>query len=185
MRPSGLPPASAAKLFYIQRAADVRWLYVAREGTMKTYESIIDLLNHEGPGLQDYVSAEQLNQLIDGTLPLASVADEYLADLAGNSLVSVETDAPSTRADLLTWIRWEIETAIEQRAEDAHDSLVQSNLDGIRAMVRAEKRLGGFIHREKIGSARRTLELGATKGAVADALGISRPTLDAWLKDSE
>lgn len=164
---------------------NVRSIYTTREGIMKTYDSIIDLLNHEGPGLQDYITAEQLNQLIDGTLAPAIIAVQYLTDLAESTLVAVATDEVTTRTELLTWIRWEIEIAIEQRAEDAHANLIQSNLNGIRSMVNAEKRLAGFIHREKLGSARRTIDLGATKGAVADALGVSRPTLDTWLKDSE
>lgn len=148
---------------------------------MKTYENIIDLLNHEGPGLQDYVTPDELNQLINGTLAPAVIVDRYMTDYDVAVLTEVETDDSETRADLLSWIRWEIGIAIEQRKQAAHDDLVQSNLNGLRSMANAEKRLAGFIHREKLGSARRTLELGATKGAVADALGISRPTLDAWL----
>lgn len=148
---------------------------------MKTYDSIIDLLNHEGPGLADYVSPEQLNQLIDGTLAPAVVADEYLADLADSALVAVSTDETTTRADLLTWIRWEIEASIEHRKEEAREAQQQAKLDAIQKLINLQQRLGGFIHFRTVELAREARELGTHKGAIAEAAGISRPTLDKWL----
>src|SRR4051812_9873196 len=93
---------------------------------MRTYATIIDLLNHEGPGLQDYVTADELDQLLDGALPHGLIADRYMEDLDWTNLVAVETDKAATRTDLLTWIGWELEVAAEQRAEDsADDALAQ------------------------------------------------------------
>jgi hypothetical protein len=148
---------------------------------VKTYDSVIDLLNHEGPGLADYIPAEQLDQLIDGTLAPAAVADEYLADLADSTLVAVSTDEATTRADLLTWIRWEIEANVEHRKEEAREAQQQVKLDTIRKLTNLEERLAGFIHFRKIEIAREALELKVPKAAIADAAGISRPTLDKWL----
>lgn len=151
---------------------------------MKTYDSIIDLLQMEGPGLADYVSADQLTQLICGTLAPATIADAYLNDLAHSESATVATDDAQTRTDLLMWIRWEIEAAIAFRAEEAQANLIEHNLGVLRSMATAEKRLKGLIHIGKVESAQRAIAVGATKAAVADALNVSRPTLDAWLNRS-
>lgn len=148
---------------------------------MKTYETIIDLLNFEGPGLQDYVTAAELDQLIDGTLAPAVIADRYIADLLGSTLVTVETDEAATRADLLTWIRWEIEHAVEDRREGAREEAEQRKLDAIRKVVEVEKRFTGLIHFRKRELAQEALGMKVSKSAIADALEISRPTLDKWL----
>lgn len=148
---------------------------------METYESIIDLLNQHGPGLQDYVTAGQLNQLIDGTLPLSKIADSYIADLAGSSVAKVTADPATTRAELLTWIRWEIEVAIEQRKQAAHDDAMASKLNELTALAAAEKRIAVSIHEDKMAVARQAMDRGATREVVAEMLGISRPTLNKWL----
>jgi hypothetical protein len=148
---------------------------------MKTYESIIDLLNHEGPGLQDYVTPNELDQLIDGTLAPAVIADRYLEDLDVAVLVDVQTEETETRADLLLWIRMEIEVAVDQRKQIARDEAMLDKLGEIEALVAAEKRFAARTRQDKITLVRQALDRSATKGAVANALGISRPTLDAWL----
>lgn len=152
---------------------------------MKTYETIIDLLHFEGPGLQDYVTAERLQQLIDGTLAPAAIADEYLADLADSTLVAVATTEAETRTDLLTWIRWEIEIAVEQRKQQARDDAMVVSLNDLQAMATAEKRILAAVHADKVTLIAEARRHGASKAAIADALGISRPTLDKWLNDQE
>lgn len=149
----------------------------------KTYDTIIDLLNHEGPGLQDYVTPEQLQQLIDGTLPAADIADNYQVDLDDSSLVAVATDDTTTRADLLTWIRWEIEGAIEQRKQTARDDAMCAKLNELAALTAAEARFTAAIHTDKVTLARQALDRGATKSSVAQVAQISRPTLDKWLAE--
>lgn len=151
----------------------------------KTYDDIIDLLQHEGPGLQDYVTPEQLQQLIDGTLPPADIADNYQADLDDSTLVAVATDDATTRADLLDWIRSEIECAIWQRKQAARDDAMCAALDDIAATTATEKRVLDEIHKEKLALIAEAQRHGATKSALADALGISRPTLDKWLAEQE
>lgn len=152
---------------------------------MKTYASIDELLAFEGPGLQDYVSATELDQLIDGTLAHAAIADRYLEDLANSTLVSVETDEATTRADLLAWIRYEIASAIEQRQEIAREEAEQRKLDAIRKVVATEKRLTGLIHFRKAELILEAREMGIQKAAIADALEVSRPTLDKMIGRAE
>lgn len=148
---------------------------------MKTYADIIDLLNFEGPGLQDYVTPDELDQLLDGTLPVAAIADRYMEDLDFTTVVAVSTDPAQTRADLLTWIRWEIETAIEQRKEYAGEDAALSRL---RAVAATEARQQKMAFGGKLGSILRARPT-ATKDAIAKTLGISRPTLNQWLADQE
>jgi predicted DNA-binding transcriptional regulator AlpA len=141
---------------------------------MKTYDSIADLLNFEGPSLQDYVSAEQLDQLVAGTLAPAAIADEYLADLEASTYATVTTNPEDTRVDLLAWIRSEIEIAIDQRNEDNRDETL-AKLATFDDKAHAEKM-------KLIAQARRQ---NATKAAIAQNLGISRPTLDKLLGEQE
>lgn len=146
---------------------------------MKTYATIIDLLNHEGPGLQDYVTPTELNELLDGTLAHGYIADRYMEDLDFTNLVAVETDKAVTRADLLTWITWELEVAAEQRAEDAaNDTLAQ-----LRAHATAQARRERLALDGRDALIARAKENGATKDAIAKSLRISRPTLDKWLQE--
>ncbi|MET8694670.1 hypothetical protein ABZV65_19255 [Streptomyces bauhiniae] len=148
---------------------------------MRTYATVIDLLNHEGPGLQDYVTADELDQLLAGTLPHGLIADRYLDDLDFTNLVAVETDKTATRADLLTWIGGELEVAAEQRAEDAaNDTLAQ-----LRAHNAAQARRERLALDSRDALIARAKENGATKDAIARSLGISRPTLDKWLQDQK
>lgn len=146
---------------------------------MKTYADIIELLTFEGPGLQDYVTPAELDQLIDGSLAPAVIADRYLDDLDGSTLVSVETDTDETRADALAWIRSEIEIAIEQRNEDARDDALAS----LAEFAAAEDRLKNKVHGRRMALIAKAQEAGNTKDSIAKSLGISRPTLNQWLTD--
>ncbi|MDX3324740.1 hypothetical protein PV405_08675 [Streptomyces sp. ME02-6979-3A] len=152
---------------------------------MKTYANIIDLLNFEGPGLQDYVTPNELNQLLDGTLPHGTIADRYIDDLIHTTLVAVETDDTETRADLLVWIRDELDIAIEQRKDMAREEAQQIKLDALQKVVATEERLDGLIHYRKGELALEARALGVPKAAIADALRISRPTLDKWLQEQQ
>jgi transposase-like protein len=148
---------------------------------MRTYATIIDLLNHEGPGLQDYVTADELDQLLDGALPHGLIADRYMEDLDWTNLVAVETDKAATRTDLLTWIGWELEVAAEQRAEDsADDALAQ-----LRAHSAAQARRERLALDGRDALIARAKESGATKDAIAKSLQISRPTLDKWIQEQK
>lgn len=146
---------------------------------MKTYADIIDLLNYEGPGLQDYVTSAELDQLLIGTLPHGVIADRYLDDLKHTELVNVATDDNTTRADLLTWIGWELEVAGQQRAEDAADDVLAQ----LRAHTAAQARQERVALDGRAVLISRAKENGATKDAIAKSLGISRPTLDKWIQD--
>ncbi|MEU9470401.1 hypothetical protein AB0D78_28050 [Streptomyces avermitilis] len=148
---------------------------------MKTYATIIDLLNHEGPGLQDYATPAELDQLLDGTLPHGLIADRYMEDLDWTDLVAVTTDKATTRADLITWIGWELEVAIEQRAQDAADDA----LAALGAHVAAQARRDGIALDGRDALIEKARKNGATKDAIAKSLGISRPTLDKWLQDQK
>lgn len=146
---------------------------------MKTYADIIDLLNHEGPGLADYVTPGQLDQLLDGALPRGVIADQYLADLQDSSVVAVRTDEDATRTDLLTWIGWELEVAAQYRAEDAAEDAATA----LRAHAAAQARQERIALDSRDALIEKARENGATKDAIARALQISRPTLDKWLQD--
>ncbi|MGW8702847.1 hypothetical protein ACWGOK_39080 [Streptomyces eurythermus] len=152
---------------------------------MKTYASIDELLTFEGPGLQDYVTPAELDQLIDGTLAPAVIADRYTEDLVNTTLVAVETDEATTRADLLSWIRYEIDGAVEQRKEIAREEAGQRKLDAIRKVVATEKRLTGLIDFRKAELILEAREMGIQKAAIADALEVSRPTLDKMISRVE
>lgn len=152
---------------------------------MKTYATIIDLLNHEGPGLQDYVTPDELNQLLDGTLPHGTIADRYIDDLIHTTLATVATNGTETRADLLTWIRAELDIAIEQRNDMAREEAQQIKLDALKKVVTTEERLDGLIHYRKGELALEARALGVPKAAIAETLRISRPTLDKWIQEQQ
>ncbi|MGW5633964.1 hypothetical protein [Streptomyces sp. NPDC003832] len=152
---------------------------------MRTYATIIDLLQMEGPSLQDYVTPTELNELISGVLNHGYIADQYLDDLKHNTQVRVATDKATTRADLLTWIRWELEVAVEQRDEDAKEEAQQNKLDAMRKVVEAEERFAGRIHQRKAELFVEAQEMGIQKAAIAAALKVSRPTLDRWLQEQQ
>ena len=147
---------------------------------MQQYETITDLLIHQGPGLQDYVTTDELDQLIDGTLAPAVIADRYLDDLAYSSY-STNADEAEDRADLLEWIRAELDVAIWQRKEDAE----QATLEALAELTHDEKLWIAANHRRKLDAIAKAQQAGATKDAIARNLGISRPTLDGWIRDRE
>lgn len=146
---------------------------------MNTYADIIDLLNHEGPGLADYVTPDELNQLLDGTLPHGVIADRYLDDLRDTTLVAVNTDEATTRADLLAWIGWELEVAAEFRAQDIADEAVAA----LHAHTAAQAKQARIALDNRDALIARARENGAQKNEIALALGVSRPTLDKWLQE--
>ncbi|MEU1800916.1 helix-turn-helix domain-containing protein [Streptomyces sp. NPDC019937] len=148
---------------------------------MSAHTNIIDLLNFEGPGLQDFVTPEELDQLLAGTLPHGDIADRYMEQIDFTTLVTSETDALQTRADLLTWIGWELEVAAQQRIEDAPDN----TLAALRAHAAAQARHETIALADREALIRRARSNGDTKDAIAKNLGISRPTLDKWLRDQE
>lgn len=147
---------------------------------MQQYETIIDLLNHQGPGLQDYVTPNELDQLINGTLAPATIADRYLDDL-NDSSITLAADETETRTDLLDWIRSEIDIAIWQRKEDAEEA----SLDALAELAHEERLWLADQHRCKLDAIAKAQQAGATKDAIARNLGISRPTLDGWIRDRE
>lgn len=140
------------------------------------YETISDLLDHQGPGLQDYVTPDELNQLIDGTLPIATIADRYLEDLGD---APIATDGDETRTDLLDWIRFEIDGAIWQRKDIAE----QASLEALAELAHDEKLWLATNHRRKLDAIVKAQQAGATKDDIARNLGISRPTLNDWIRD--
>lgn len=148
---------------------------------MKTYADIIDLLNHEGPGLADYVTADELDQLLAGTLPHGEIADRYLDDLRDSTLVAVRTGDAATRADLLTWITWELEVAAEYRAQDIADEAVAA----LHAHTAAEAKQARVALESRDALIAKAREKGAQKNAIAAALHVSRPTLDKWLQERD
>lgn len=152
---------------------------------MKTYADIISLLNFEGPGLQDYVTSTELNELLSGTLHHGYIVDRYLDDLKHSTKVRVATDEDTTRADLLAWIRWELEVAVEQRDEDAKEQAQQHKLDAMRKVVAAEERFAGLVHHRKAELITEAREMGIQKAAIAEALKVSRPTLDKWIQEQQ
>lgn len=146
---------------------------------MRTYATIIDLLQMEGPGLADYVTPDELNQLLDGALPHGLIADRYIDDLTHSDLVAVATNQDATRTDLLTWIGWELEVAAQYRAEDTAEDAAAA----LRAHAAAQARQERIALNGRDAIIERARENGATKDAIAKALQISRPTLDKWIQD--
>ncbi|MFD6375338.1 hypothetical protein ACFWFS_00230 [Streptomyces albidoflavus] len=145
---------------------------------MKTYPTIDELLTREGPALQDYVSADELDQLLNGTLPHGVIADRYIDDLIKTNLAAVETGAQETRSDLLSWIRNELDCAAVQRREMAREDEQQLKLDMLRKIAAAEQRLTDRAALRKAELVEEALAAGALKASIANALDISRPTLD-------
>ncbi|MFC8447657.1 hypothetical protein [Kitasatospora sp. NPDC057223] len=145
---------------------------------MRTYATADDALAYEGPGLADFVTPDELNQLIDGTLAPATITTRYIEHITTQTNYTVTDDADAMHADLLGFIRTEIDIAIGHREQEALDAATQKTLDELREHERAS------LHKkmELIAAARSRT---ASKGAIANALGISRPTLDKMLKDQE
>ncbi|MFF4146946.1 hypothetical protein ACFY0A_37735 [Streptomyces sp. NPDC001698] len=150
---------------------------------MATYADVIELLNVEGPGLQDFVTPAELDQLLDGTLAHGVIADRYMKELADNASVAVETSEAETRADLLSWIRWELEVAVEQHHDAATEQAQQNKLDAIRKVAAVEKRFASLAHFRKGELVLEACQMRIPKAAIADALDVSRPTLDKWITD--
>jgi len=144
-----------------------------------SYPTPSDALIHLGPGLQDYVTPAELDQLIDGTLAPAVIADRYYDDMGiADDMYRVDTDESESRTDLLEFVRSEIDGAIEQRKNTARDEAMNRELDKLR-------RHDDRAHAEKLATIENAQSLGATKAAIAHTLGISRVTLDKMLRERE
>ena len=152
---------------------------------MTAYETPTDALVHMGPGLEDFVTPDELDQLIDGTLAPAVIAARYFDEMGiADGMIDLATDEGESLADLLSFVRFETESAIEMRKQVARDDAMCAKLTEIAALVAAEKRAVDRTHQDKLTLAQQAFDRGATKAAVAYALGISRPTLDSWLKQA-
>lgn len=148
---------------------------------MHRFASIIDLIHFDGPTLQDYVTPDELDQLIDGTLPHAVIADRYISDYGSQVSESIE----ESHADLLTWIPMEIECAIQQRKDVAREEAAAAKLQELKAHAAAEDRHERISRAFKLTLIEQARENGAQKNEIAATLGISRPTLDKWLQEQE
>ncbi|MFG3136149.1 hypothetical protein ACGFZA_07985 [Streptomyces sp. NPDC048211] len=143
------------------------------------YSTPSDALMHLGPGLPDYVTPAELDQLIDGTLAPAVIADRYYDDMGiADGEVNVGTDEAESRADLLGFVRGEIADAIQQRKDIARDEAMDEELQKLRTH-------DNRAHAEKLDIIDNAQALGATKAAIAHTLGISRVTLDKMLRERE
>lgn len=148
---------------------------------MRTYATIIDLIHMDGPTLQDYVTPDELDQLIAGTLPHGLIADRYISDY-GNQVTENEEDS---FADLLSWIPMEIECAIQQRKEVASEEAAAGKLRELKAHAEAEDRHERISRAYKLTLIEQARENGIQKSEIAEALGISRPTLDKWIQEQQ
>ncbi|MFF9309874.1 hypothetical protein ACF1BS_03095 [Streptomyces sp. NPDC014748] len=148
---------------------------------MHRFVSIIDLIHFSGPTLQDYVGPDELDQLIDGTLPHAVIANRYISDYGTQVIESAE----ESLADLLAWIPMEIECAIQQRKEFASEESMAGKLRELKAHAEAEDRHERISRAYKLTLIEQARQTGAQKNDIAATLGISRPTLDKWLQEQE
>lgn len=149
----------------------------------ENYQTIADYLGHTHYGIAEDVTAGELAALKDGTLAHATIALRYLAEVESRD-IRLETNPAETRRDLLWWISSEIEAS---RWDDRY-------AQGLEETFAALEAVHAFAERKKTVERRtqaRFVELlikagraGATKSEVARAAGISRPTLDAWLRDA-
>lgn len=145
---------------------------------MRTHATVDEALAFEGPGLADFVTAQELDQLIDGTLPISPIADRYLDHVASVDDFTVEQPAEEMREDLLGWIRSEIEANIWGRKQEARDAAMSAALKDLDAYEREYVRRKAELIEKARG-------LGATKAAIASTLDISRPTLDRLLNEQQ
>lgn len=143
------------------------------------YPTPSDALFHLGPDLPNYVTPAELDQLIDGTIAPAVIADRYYDDMGiADGSVHVATDEVASRSDLLDFVRSEIQDAIQQRKDIARDEAMDRELDKLR-------RHDDKAHTEKLTIIETAQSLGATKAAIAHTLGISRVTLDKMLRERD
>jgi hypothetical protein len=192
-RPTRTPPAPAtAHPLYRKGAlhlvrAYVIWIYITEEGKMnESYESAYDALVHMGPELTEFVTEDELQKLVDGRLAPAEIADRYYDEMGiADGMTLVETNEAETRSDLLMFVRHGIEVEIEQRKQQAIDDAATAAVQTLATITASEQRLTAAIHREKMEFVAEARRHGAAKGAIAEALGITRPTLDKWIADYE
>lgn len=147
----------------------------------RIYDTVGEYLAFETSGLAEYVTPEALQALKDGTTPIAEVADGYMADVDHDR---IRTDDAATRADLLSWISSEIDASREMDKWVAADEEMFARLAEIRAFAENKKAVEARMQTrlvEMLADAYVTGPTKPSKGALADAAMISRPTLDAWL----
>lgn len=150
----------------------------------RTYETVGEFLAFETSGLAEYVTAEEMQALKDGSLPIGDIADRYMLDLDHARL---RTEDAETRSDLLSWISYEIDASREMDRWIAADEAMLARLAEIRAFAEKKKaveaRMQGRLV-EMLAEAYASGPSKPSKGALADAALISRPTLDAWFRDA-
>lgn len=71
----------------------------------------------------------------------------------------------------------------EHMASNQHHET--DNLADLRAIAAEEKHANADFYRRKMAAVVTAQENGATKDTIANNLGISRPTLDAWIRDCD
>ncbi len=146
--------------------------------TGKRYDTVGEYLAFETYGLAEDVSADEMRALKDGAIPIAEIADRYMEDIDHDR---VGTDEATTRTDLLSWISSEIEGSREMDRQAAKDDVMCAALAEIKSYAEYKKSVEARMQATLVELLLSARGASATKGAIADAAGISRPTLDAWL----
>lgn len=150
----------------------------------RIYETVGELLAFETSGLAEYVTAEEMQELKGGSLPIGDIADRYMLDL---DHTRIRTEDAETRSDLLSWISYEIGASREMDRWIAADEAMFARLAEIRDFAERKKSVEARMQRrlvEMLAEAYASGPSKPSKGALADAALISRPTLDAWLRDA-
>lgn len=150
----------------------------------ETYQAIGDYLAHTHFGIAEDVTPEELAALKDGSLAHATIALRYLAEIETKG-IRLETNPLETRRDLLEWISSEIDASRWDDQWAADDEAMFARLDALRAFAARKKVVEARMQTtlvEMLAKAYSTGPSKPSKGALAEAAMISRPTLDAWLQ---
>jgi hypothetical protein len=148
----------------------------------ETYQTISDYLAHTHYGIAEDVTPEELAALKDGSLAHATIALRYLAEIETKG-IRLEANPVETRRDLLYWISGEIDAS---RWDDKYAHELEETfaaLDAVHAFAVHKKATEDRMQAKFVELLVKAGRAGATKGEVARTAGISRPTLDAWLRD--
>ena len=149
----------------------------------ETYPSIMEYLAHTHSGIAEDVTQDELAGLKNGTIAPTAIAPRYLAELE-TADIHLDTDPAATYKDLLDWITWETEAAMldVDILKEIDDEAAA--LDRIRAYTEHLRQQGIRSRAKLVRLMQAGLAAHATKGEIARAAGISRPTLDAWLGET-
>jgi hypothetical protein len=149
----------------------------------ETYQTIGDYLAHTHYGIAEDVTPEELAALKDGSLAHATIALRYLAEIETKG-IRLETDPVETSRDLLYWISGEIDASRwdDKYAQELEETFAA--LDAVHAYAAHKKTVEDRMQAKFVELLVKAGQVGATKSEVARAAGISRPTLDAWLRDT-